>query len=126
MQIQINTDHHIEGSEARDAWTRGVLESALAPYADELTRVEVHFNIENAARGGTSDKRCLLEARVNGRPPVAVTEHADALDAALHGAVRKLLHALEHDRGRADRHAHDPRTLPVDDAGAGGFVPSSA
>jgi len=126
MQIQINTDHHIEGSEARDAWARGVLEAALAPYADQLTRVEVHFSVENAARAGTSDKRCVIEARVNGRPPVAVTDHADALDAALHGAVHKLLHALEHAQGRADKHAHDPRSLPADDAGQDGLVPASA
>ena len=125
MQIQINTDHHIEGSEARDAWARGVLEAALAPHAAQLTRVEVHFSVESAGRAGTSDKRCLVEARVNGRPPVAVTHHAEALDAALNGAVHKLLRALEHAQGRADKHAHDLRAPPVDDTSEDDFVPSA-
>ena len=125
MQIQINTDHHIDASEARDAWAHGVLEAALAPFADQLTRVEVHFNVENAGRAGTGDKRCLLEARVNGRPPVVVAHHAEALDAALTGAVHKLLRALEHAQGRADKHAHDMRALPVDDTNVDDLEPSA-
>ncbi len=126
MQIQINTDHHIEATEARATWARGVLETALAPYADQLTRAEVHFNVESAGRAGAGDKRCLIEARVNGRPPIAVTHHAEALDAALNGAVHKLLRALEHAQGRADKHAHDARALPVADTSDDDFVPSSA
>jgi len=125
MQIQINTDHHIEGSEARDAWARGVLEAALAPWAAQLTRVEVHFTVENAGSTGPVDHRCLIEARVTGRPPVAVTQHADALADALGGAVHKVLRALEHAQGRADKHAHDMRTLPVDDTSEDDFVPSA-
>ena len=124
MQIQINTDHHIDGSEARDAWARAVLESELTPYAGKLTRVEVHFTVENAG-AGPSDMRCLIEARVTGRPPVAVTQHADTLADALNGAVHKLSRALEHAQGRADKHAHDMRTLPVDDTIEDDFVPSA-
>lgn len=126
MQIQINTDHHIDGSEARDAWARGALESTLSHYADQLTRVEVHFNLESAGRAGSGDKRCLIEARPNGRPPIAVTHHAEALDAALNGAMHKLVRALDHAQGRADKHAHDERALPVKDTSADDFVPSAA
>jgi hypothetical protein len=69
--------------------------------------------------------RCLIEARVTGRPPVAVTQHADTLADALNGAVHKLSRALEHAQGRADKHAHDMRTLPVDDTIEDDFVPSA-
>jgi len=126
MQIQINTDHHIDGSEARDAWARGALESTLSHYADQLTRVEVHFNLENAGRAGSGEKRCLIEARPNGRPPIAVTHHAETLDGALNGAMHKLVRALDHAQGRADKHAHDERALPVTDTSADDFVPSAA
>jgi hypothetical protein len=124
MQIQINTDHHIEGSEARDEWARSVVESDLGHLADSVTRVEVHFNLENAGKPGSGDKRCMVEARMNGRPPIAVTNHAGALEAALSGALQKLVHAMEHALGRADKHARDARVTPADDADE--FVPSAA
>lgn len=126
MQIQINTDHHIDGNERLDAWARSELESTLNRHADQLTRVEVHFNLEQAGRPGSGDKRCLIEARPNGRPPIAVTHHAEALDAAFNGAVHKLLRALDHAQGRADKHTHDPRALPVTDTTDDDFVPSAA
>ncbi len=124
MQIQINTDRHIDGSEARDQWARSVVESALGHLAEHVSRIEVHFSDENAGHGGAPDKRCLMEARLNGRPPIVVTQHAPALDAAINGAVQKLVRAMEHDLGRASQHAHEPRPMPNDDAGD--LVPSVA
>jgi ribosome-associated translation inhibitor RaiA len=118
MQIQINTDHNIEGSEARDQWASGVVASALGHHADQVTRVEVHLSDENAGKSGAEDKRCLMEARLVGRPPIAVTNHADSLDAAVNGAAHKLVRAIEHSIGRADKHAHDPRAMPDDEAQA--------
>jgi hypothetical protein len=41
MQIQVNTDHTIEGHEALAAQIRGVVESALSRMNDHITRVEV-------------------------------------------------------------------------------------
>ena len=115
MQIQINADHHIENSVARDQWARSVVESALGHLADHVTRVEVHFSDENAGTGGTPDKRCAMEARVNGRAPIAVTNHAESLDAAVNGAAGKLVRAIEHELGRAHKHAHDARPTAADD-----------
>ena len=123
MQIQINADHHIENSVARDQWARSVVESALGHLADHVTRVEVHLSDENAATGGAADKRCMMEARLNGRAPIAVTNHAESLDAAVNGGARKLVHAIEHELGRAGKHAHDARPPAADDAE---FVPSVA
>ena len=53
-----------------------------------------------------------MEARLTGRPPIAVTNHADSLDAAVNGAAHKLVRAIEHQLGRADKHAHDARQVP--------------
>ena len=42
MQIQVNTDHTIEGhGEALAARIRGVVENALSRVSDHITRVEV-------------------------------------------------------------------------------------
>ena len=126
MQIQINGDNHLEGSAARDDWARGVVEAAMGHFADHVTRVEVHLSDENAGKGGAALMRCTMEARVNGRPPVAVSNDAAGLDAAVNGAAQKLVRATEHAVGRADKHAHEPRQLPVQDTTGDDFVPSSA
>jgi len=123
MQIQINADRHLESSEARDQWARSVVESAIGHLAQHVTRVEVHFSDENAGLGGTPDKRCLMEARLTGRSPNAVTHHAESLEAAVNGASHKLVRAIDQELGRAARHDHEARRFPADDAAD--FVPSS-
>ena len=116
MQIQINNDRHIDSSEARDQWARSVVEAALGHLADHVTRVDVHLSDESAGQGGAPDKRCLMETRPTGRPPIAVTQHAPTIEGAVSGAVHKLTRAMEHDLGRAAKHTHDPRATPADDA----------
>ncbi|MBW8760504.1 MAG: HPF/RaiA family ribosome-associated protein [Burkholderiales bacterium] len=130
MQIQVNADNHIEASEARNAWARGVVESAMAHLADSVTRVELHLSDESAGKGGAPALRCTMEARVNGLAPVAVSNDAAGMDAAVNGAAHKLARATAHALGRADKHVHDERALPADDADPdtrnGEFVPSRA
>ena len=46
MQIQVNTDHTIEGHEALADQIRGVVENALSRMSDHITRVEVHLTDE--------------------------------------------------------------------------------
>jgi len=126
MQIQVNADNHIEATEARTIWARGVVESAMAHFADNVTRVEVHLSDENAGKGGAAVLRCKMEARVNGRPPVAVSNDAPGMDAAVNGAAHKLVRATESALGRADKHAHGERALPVGDTSGDDVVPSRA
>lgn len=125
MQIQINTDHHLQGSEAREQWASGVVDAAMVNFADSVTRVEVHLSDENAGKGGAAAFRCVMEARINGRAPIAVSNDAASLDSAVNGAVQKLVRATEHAMGRADKHAHESRQLPVTDTTNDDFVPSS-
>ena len=78
MQVQINTDRNIEGREALADQVRGVVESALSRFSDHITRVEVHLSDENSdKKGGDDEMRCMMEARIEGRQPIAVT-HQDA------------------------------------------------
>lgn len=126
MQIQINADNHLESSAARDDWARSVVDAAMGHFADVVTRVEVHLSDENAGKGGAAVVRCKIEARINGRPPIAVTHDAASLDPAVNGAADKLVRATEHALGRAAKHAHEPRQLPLGDASGDDFVPSSA
>ncbi len=101
MQVQLNTDHHITGSEELAARVQAELQAALRRFADRITRIEVHLNDLNAGKGG-ADVRCMLEARPRGHAPLAVEDRAGSVDLALRGATDKLLSALEHLLGRLD------------------------
>ncbi len=100
MQIQVNTDHNIEGREALAAQVSSTVESELSLVADHITRVEVHLSDENGDKVGHNSKRCLLEARLEGRQPVAVTYQAATVDEAVDGAAKKLARLIESTLGR--------------------------
>lgn len=104
MQIQINTGHNIEIHEALAAEVSGIVESALlSRFSDNITRVEVHLSDENSDKKvGHEAMRCMLEARIEGRQPIAVTNHASTLDEAVNGAADKLIRLIEHTIGRQD------------------------
>ena len=107
MQIQINTDHNIEGREALSNHVSGIVETALNRVSDHITRVEVHLSDENGDKSGQNDKRCMLEARLEGRQPIAVTHQAATLEQAVDGAADKLVRLIESTLGR--RHDRESR-----------------
>ena len=110
MKVQVNTSNDIENKEALERWAAEYLNEHLARFDQDLTSIEVQMTDENhAAKGGGSDKRCMLEARVNGRAPVAVTIFAANQDLAFRGAAEKLAHALDHAFGKLDRREHRER-----------------
>jgi hypothetical protein len=95
MLIQLNTDNHVDGNDQVVRHARGDLEGALQRFAREITRLEVHFRDANADKAGDSDKRCMIEARVKGYDPMAVTNSAATLTAAYTGARDKLVKLLD-------------------------------
>jgi ribosome-associated translation inhibitor RaiA len=112
MQIQINTDRNIEGREALAAQVSSVVESALSRNSDHITRVEVHLSDENSdKKGGNDNMRCVMEARLEGRQPIAVTHQAATLDQAVDGAAHKLTRLIESTLGRL-RDQRNHRTDP--------------
>ena len=106
MQIQVNTDHNIAGHEALTTYVTTCVENALSRFSEHITRVEVHLTDENANKGGEHDKRCLMEARLEGRQPIVSTDHAATLDQAILGAVHKLTSLIESTLGRAEHSSH--------------------
>jgi ribosome-associated translation inhibitor RaiA len=96
MQIQVNSDNHIESSIRLEEWVRTTIESTLEHYEEHLTRVEVYLKDENGDKPGPHDLSCRLEARPKGHQPLSVLHKADTLEQAIDGAAVKLEHALEH------------------------------
>jgi hypothetical protein len=103
MQVQVNTDNNTDGDQALAAWVSTTVESALSRSSDHVTRVEVHLSDENGHKSGQDDKRCMMEARLAGHQPVAVSHCAKTLDRAVNGAADKLTRLVESVIARAVR-----------------------
>lgn len=100
MQIQINTDENIEGSEELSAHISTDIHTRLDRYSEHITRIEVHLSDKNADKSGAHDKRCLIEARIAGRQPEVASDASDTLEGAWSGAAKKLQHVLETTLGK--------------------------
>jgi ribosome-associated translation inhibitor RaiA len=112
MQVQIHTDHNIEGHEALADQVRGVVEGALSEFSDRITSVDVHLSNQNSDhQDGNDSMRCLIEAHLEGLQPIAVTDQAATLDQAVDGAADKLTRLIDHTLGRQS-HQASHRTDP--------------
>ena len=100
MQIEISTDSNIEGHEKFTAHVKDVVENALSRFSKRITRIEVHISDETGHKSGHDDARCMMEARLEGRPPTAVTHHGTSVDQAIEGAAGKLKRLVESTLGR--------------------------
>lgn len=100
MKVQVNTDSTIEGRDELAARVTAVVEGALGRFSDQITRVEVHLSDQNSGKSGHDDKRCMMEARLEGRQPTAVTHLAATIDEAIDGAAGKLNRSIESTLGR--------------------------
>lgn len=108
MQVLVNTDDHIHGSEALAQWVQDEATSRLGRFRGGITRLEVFMSDLDGGKSGINDKRCRLEARVAGRQPVSVTAEADKLAGAFIDAVDKLVRLLDTELGRVkDRHGRE-------------------
>ncbi|MHC5019363.1 MAG: HPF/RaiA family ribosome-associated protein [Planctomycetota bacterium] len=103
MQIDVTTDHTVEGSESFTAYVVDVVSAALRKFDRRITRLKVHLGDENGHKPGRDTKRCTMEVRVKGRRPTAATYHADTVPKAVDGAALKMRHALEHTFGKLEQ-----------------------
>ncbi len=103
MQIQVNTDNHIEGKERFAKYVETEIKEKLARFADRVTRFEVYLAETNSHNKSDDDKKCTIEARLAGRDPNAVSHQAGTLDAAIHGAIDKMKKSLDSTLGKLDR-----------------------
>ena len=128
IKVQVNTSNDIENKETLERWASDYVNDHLARYEQDITSVEVQLTDENhAGKGGGGDKRCMMEARVNGRAPIAVTHFAADQNLAFRGAADKLAHALEHAIGKLDRREHRVRdTIRRDPEALDAVVPPQA
>ncbi|ARS39633.1 hypothetical protein CA265_08215 [Sphingobacteriaceae bacterium GW460-11-11-14-LB5] len=104
MTIQLNTDKSLTIHQEYDEKIQTQLNEGLSRYSDLITRLEVHLSDENGSKDGLDDKRCLLEARITGKDPIAVTNMGNTYDLAITGALTKLKSTLEKVAGKMKSH----------------------
>jgi len=91
MQVLLNTDNHISGSQNLSALVESTVQETMSRFGDRVTRVEVHLTDENSrAKEGENDKRCVMEARLAGLEPITVSDQASTIEQALDGAAERL------------------------------------
>ncbi|WP_025915901.1 HPF/RaiA family ribosome-associated protein [Herminiimonas sp. CN] len=105
MQIQVNTDSNIERNDGLIRHVETVVQGALSHFKGQVTRVEVHLSDTNGPKAGAADNRCLMEVRLQGYQPIAVTEHAPSLHQSIQGAADKLKRSVDSALGRLGANA---------------------
>ncbi|UGQ47450.1 HPF/RaiA family ribosome-associated protein [Massilia endophytica] len=100
MQIHVNTDKTIEQHAGLDEHVNQVVSSALGRFGEQIARVDVHVSNDLAQKGADGANRCMMEARVNGYQPIAVSDHSVTLHQAINGAADKLKRAVDSALGR--------------------------
>lgn len=105
MQVQVNTDNHVEGREGLIRKIEETVNSSMKRFVDKLTRVEIHITDEDSDKKKKGeDIRCKLEARPRGLDPITVSNQAATVDQAYKGAIEKAERALDRAFGKlADR-----------------------
>lgn len=104
MTIQLNADKNLNIHEAFGDKLKDLLSEELSRFSEHITRLEVHFSDENGGKDGPNDKRCMIEARLEGRQPIAVTDTANTYEHSVNGAIDKLKTSLETITGRLRNH----------------------
>jgi len=103
--VQVHANPDVERSEQLVSEVEALVASVVGRFADRISRVQVHLGDENSSvKRGSNDKRCMMEARIDGAAPVAVTEMAPTIEQALNGAAGKLERSLDSRLGRQREH----------------------
>jgi ribosome-associated translation inhibitor RaiA len=119
MQILVDADDHLHGSQDLMARIEGVVEGALERFSERIIRVEVRLSDLNTRRPGERDMCCHMEAHAGGLKPIAVSHEAVTLTEAIHAAASKLERALHRTLGRVKGKAPRAPAAELEDPAEG-------
>jgi hypothetical protein len=95
MLILVNTDHNVLAQEGLAGRVEQDVMAILGRFSEDVTRVEVHLSDDQSGKHKSPGKKCVMEARLAGRAPLAVDHHGDSVKKSYDGAARKLLRLLQ-------------------------------
>jgi len=93
-----------------DSSPKALIGDSLKYYSEHITRIEVHFSDENGNKDGLNDKRCMIEVRLEGKQPTAVTAQEDTIEEALNSALEKMVALLKTELGKITNN-HKPQNI---------------
>lgn len=94
MTIQVNSDNNVTIHPNFNAELNELVSTKLNRFTDQITRIEFHFSDQNGQKSGVNDKKCKMEARMQGRQPIVVSEINNTLGQSAIGAIEKMKAAL--------------------------------
>jgi Sigma 54 modulation protein / S30EA ribosomal protein len=103
MDVLINTDNHVSLMPESRSFIVAEVDRALGRFSNRVTRAEVYLSDENAEKGGTNDKRCVIEVRPSSMQPVSASDKAATVEEATTSAAQKMRRLLDSTFGRVDR-----------------------
>jgi ribosome-associated translation inhibitor RaiA len=104
MKIQFNADKSITINEELRASLTAKISDELSRFENHVSRLEVHLADEDGKKATLNDKRCMIEARIEGLQPIAVINHEDSIEQAVAGAIDKIKSSLSTITGRLKNH----------------------
>jgi hypothetical protein len=93
MQVRVDVDDHIDGSEELLIRVEGVVEGSLDRFEGQIARVEVHLGQLSHPPAGQG-MCCRMEAYAGALKPIAVSHEGMTLTEAIHAAAAKLHRAV--------------------------------
>lgn len=114
MTIQFNSAHNIQANEKLKAPIIALLSEKLNRFSQHITRLDVHLSDENGHKEGINDKRCLLEAHLDGMQPLVAKNDGHTYAHAAEGAIDKLKSSLHSTLGRSGNHHSKDMPAPED------------
>ncbi len=104
MTIQLNAGKNLNIHESFEKDLKDLLTEGLSRFSEHITRLEVHLSDENGSKEGQNDRRCMLEARLEGMQPIAVTADAHTHEQSVEAAIDKMKTSLDTILGRLKNH----------------------
>jgi ribosomal subunit interface protein len=104
LEIKINTGNNVEGKQSLETYMTDLINKDLARFDTFITRTEVHLSDENGNKKGPKDKKCVIECRMKGMDPVAVTSQEDTIRKAVDAAIDKMKAKLTSIVGKLREH----------------------
>ena len=101
MQIDVRIDGNIDGADGLGEHVKAIVENALSRFGDRVAVVEVRLSDVNGKKAGPNDKHCMMDVRLDGCEPIAVTDQASTFEQAIKGSAGKLKRSIESKLGRA-------------------------
>ena len=112
MTIQFNSAHNVKANEELKAPIIALLSEKLNRFSQHITRLDVHLSDENGNKEGLNDKRCLLEAHLEGVLPLVAKNDGHTYEQAAEGAIDKLKSSLNSTLGRSANHHQHSKDIP--------------